>query len=152
MMNKKWYALAIFLLVGSLTAGYFLQENRDVLAAQWYFSNGPFPLISVEKNNDQVVVKLQVSIEQADMDVITYRNCPYQYESFWAHQTQDKIALAYFVDSHKVDQNKAVLNTENEGAKETTLNAQPYTQVAITMCDRDWSVSREINVLSALEK
>ena len=184
-MSKKWLFLLALVVAGICTGGYFANEQRDMLSAQWHFSNGSFPLIAVEKQAGQVIVKLQASHEQADMDVITYRNCPYQDEAIWKFQSQDKISLAYYVVDEasikeqslekaaalsKEEQNeefkKELEKEQNNELKEKILEqlkeklqikekaeskVSGFTEVAVTLCDRDWSVSREVNVLSALD-
>ncbi|MEH6347415.1 MAG: hypothetical protein V7785_20125 [Bermanella sp.] len=123
----------LVLLVGLGGAGLYLAEEHEVLAAQWHFSQGPFPVMAIEKQGEQLLVKLEISPEQADMDVVTYRNCPYKGDNIWFFQKQNKMSLAYFI----VD--KAQPKTE-------------ATQVALTICKSDWTVSREVNVLSALDE
>jgi len=122
----------LILLIGLGGAGLYLGEKRDVLAAQWHFSQGPFPVMAVEKQGVKLLVKLEISPEQANMDVVTYRNCPYKGESIWSFQKQNKMNLAYFI----VDK---------------TQPKPEVTQVALTICNSDWTVSREVNVLSALD-
>ena len=158
-MSKHGFVKGVFaFLLGAcvvsacVIGGYAVYEKRDVLAAQWHFSNGPFELIGVDKQAEQVVVKLLASEEQANMDVITYRNCPYQDESIWNYQSRENIALAYFItkpllgNAPRLDKKADNVDNKMEAPEQT------YTQVAITICDHDWSVSREVNALSALDK
>ncbi len=129
-MKLKLTLLA--LLIGLGGAGLYLTEEQEVLAAQWHFSQGPFPVMAIEKQGEQLLIKLEISPEQADMDVVTYRNCPYKGENVWSFQKQNNMTLAYFI----VDK---------------TQPKPEVTQVALTICNSDWTVSREVNVLSALE-
>ncbi len=157
-MNKRGFSkslLALLLGVSILGAcgigGSTLYDKRDVLAAQWHFSSGPFKLMGVEKQAGQVMVKLLASKEQADMDVITYRNCPFQDEAIWNYQTRDNIALAYFIKKQKIGNGPQLNKKESEINNKEKAQEQAYTQVAITICDSQWSVSKEVNALSALE-
>ena len=132
--------------------GYAVYEKRDVLAAQWHFSNGPFQLIAVDKQAEQVVVKLLASEEQANMDVITYRNCPYQDEAIWNYQSRENIALAYFIPKQALGNAPRLDKKADNVVNKVEVKEQAYTQVAITICDHDWSVSREVNVLSTMDQ
>ncbi len=129
----KLKLILLVLLIGLGGAGLYLGGERDVLAAQWHFSRGPFPVIAVEKQGEQLLVKLEISPEQANMDVVSYRNCPYKGESIWSYQKQNKMNLAYFIVDKYQPKTEA-------------------TPVALTICNSDWTVSREVNVLSALDK
>lgn len=130
-MKVKLTLLA--LLIGLGGAGLYLAEEQEVLAAQWHFSQGSFPVMAIEKQGEQLLVKLEVSPEQANMDVVTYRNCPYKGENVWFFQKQNKMTLAYFL-----------MDQSNQAADPV--------QVALTICNSDWTVSREMNVLSALDE
>lgn len=158
-MNKRGFnkgLLALLLGVSILGAcaigGYAINDKRDVWAAQWHFSNGPFKLMAVEKQAGQVMVKLLASKEQADMDVITYRNCPFQDEAIWDYQTRDNIALAYFIEKQSTGNGPQLAKKASEINSEIEAQEMAYTQVAITICDSHWSVSREVNALSALDQ
>ena len=157
-MNKRGFIKGFLLILvgGSILSacimgGYAIYNKRDVLAAQWHFSNGPFKLMAVEKQAGQVVVKLLASLEQADMDVITYRNCPYQDETIWDYQTRNNISLAYFITTPALG-NAPRLNNKVNKVNNKVEEEMAYTQVAITICDSSWSVSKEVNVLSAMDK
>ena len=130
-MKRKLTLLA--LLIGLSGAGLYLAGQRDVLAAQLHFWQGPFAVMAVEKQGEQLLVKLEISPEQANMDVVTYRNCPYKGESIWSFQKQNKMSLAYFLIDESIQASKPV-------------------QVALTICNSDWTVSREVNVLSTLDE
>jgi len=158
-MNKRGFnkgVLALLLGVSILGAcvvgGYAINDKRDVWAAQWHFSNGPFKLMAVEKQAGQVMVKLLASKEQSDMDVITYRNCPFQDEAIWDYQTRDNIALAYFIEKQSTGNGPQLAKKASEVNSEIEAQEMAYTQVAITICDSHWSVSREVNALSALDQ
>ena len=121
MNNKKsWLALCL-VLVG--TGGWLLQSQQSVLSAQWHFSQGAFSLMAVEQNAGHILVKLQLPVEQAQLNVMAYRPCPYEEDAIWIFQSQEKLELAFYVDDK---------------------------EVARTICDSAWSVSREVNMLLAL--
>ncbi len=121
MNNKKiWLALCL-VLVGA--GGWLLQSQQSVLSAQWHFSQGAFEVMAVEHNAGHTLIKLQLLIEQAQLNVMAYRPCPYEEDAIWAFQPQGKLELAFYVDEK---------------------------EVARTICDSAWSVSREVNMLLAL--
>jgi len=121
-MNKKKSGIVLCLiLVG--TGAWLLLNQQSVLSAQWHFSQGAFEVMAVENNAGHTLIKLELPVEQAQLNVMTYRPCPYEEDAIWSFQSQGKLELAFYVDEK---------------------------EVARTICDSAWSVSREVNMLLAL--
>ncbi len=108
MMSKVIIALVavVVMAVGS----FFFHSQRQILSAQW------------QRNEGRTRVLLVISQEQAALNVMAYRPCPYEGDSIWQFQPQQKLELAFYVDEQ---------------------------EVARTICDASWTVSREVNMLLA---
>jgi len=121
MMSKKFLVLSavVVMAVGS----FFFHSQRQILAAKWHFNDSAFTVKDVVRNKGRTLVKLAISQEQAALNVMAYRPCPYQEDNIWQFQPQQKLELAFYVDEQ---------------------------EVARTVCDASWTVSREVNMLLAL--
>jgi len=121
MMSKKFLVLSavVVMAVGS----FFFHSQRQILAAQWHFNDSAFAVKDVVRNKGRTRVLLAISQEQAKLNVMAYRPCPYQEDNIWQFQPQQKLELAFYVGEQ---------------------------EVARTVCDASWTVSREVNMLLAL--
>ncbi len=109
----------VVMVVGSL----FLHSQQQIVSARWHFFDSAFTVMDVVPNKGRTLVKLAMPEEQASLNVMAYRPCPYEGDSIWKFQPQQKLELAFYVDEQ---------------------------EVARTICDASWTVSREINMLLAL--
>jgi len=121
MMSKVIIALVavVVMAVGS----FFFHSQRQILSAQWHFNDSAFAVKDVVRNKGRTRVLLAISQEQAALNVMAYRPCPYQDDNIWQFQPQQKLELAFYVGEQ---------------------------EVARTVCDASWTVSREVNMLLAL--
>ena len=118
-MLRKIILATVVMAVGSFA----LHSQRQVLSVSWHFNDSAFAVMDVVQHKGRTRVLLAISEEQASLNVMAYRPCPYEGDSLWQFQPQDKLELAFYVDEQ---------------------------EVARTICDSSWTVSREINMLLAL--
>jgi len=121
MINKKVLVLSAVLVMA--VGSFFFHGQRQILAAKWHFNDSAFTVKDVVLNKGRIQVLLAISQEQALLNVMAYRPCPYQEDAIWQFQPQKKLELAFYVDDQ---------------------------EVARTVCDASWTVSREVNMLLAL--
>mgnify|MGYP006978413775 FL=1 len=121
MFNKKvMTGFAVVVMAVSFLGWY---AKPQLLAAQWHFSQGLFVVKAVELQGGHTVVNLEIPQEYAQKNVFAYRPCPYKEDNLWLFQPQETLKLAFYINDE---------------------------EVARTVCDANWTVSREVNVLLAL--
>jgi hypothetical protein len=121
MFNKKVMTGFAVLAITASLLGWYTQPQ--LLAAQLHFSQGVFAVKSIELQAEHTLVRLEIPEEYAQQNVFSYRPCPYNEDSLWLFQPQDFLELAFYINDQ---------------------------EVARTVCDANWTVSREVNVLLTL--
>ncbi len=121
MMRK--IILALVAVVVMAVGSFSLHSQRQMLSARWHFFDSAFPVMDVVQHDGRTRVLLAISKDQALLNVMAYRPCPYEGDSIWDFQPQHKLELAFYLDKQ---------------------------EVARTICDASWTVSREVNILLAL--
>ncbi len=121
MFNKKVMSGFAVVIVAASFLGWYAKPQ--LLAAQWHFSQGVFVVKAVELQAGRTLVSLEIPEEYASKNVFAYRPCPYEGDSVWTFQPQDMLELAFYINDQ---------------------------EVARSVCDANWTVSREVNVLLSL--
>lgn len=153
-MNTKHFKWVFTSLV--LVAATLMYQKQSELSGYWYFKGGLFNVIEVSTHDSgQLLVELAVPADYEHMNVMAYRQCPYQDDPLWLFQQTTSFTVIYYrsIAQHEViNATYSNLNTALTSLKQSQ-SAMPkpkYAEIARTLCDNKWNEEREISSLLML--
>lgn len=147
----KWVFVSLVLMTATL-----IYQKKSELSGYWYFNGGLFNVIEISTDDSgQLLVELGVPADYEHMNVMAYRQCPYQDNLLWSFQQATNFTVIYYrsIAQHEViNATYGDINSALEGLKNSQQEKPKpkYAEIARTICDNKWNEEREISSLLML--
>lgn len=150
----KQYYFKFGLLCLLLGSAVFAYQKKSELSGYWYFSTGLFNVIEVSMDDrEQLLVELAVPADYEHINVMAYRQCPYQDNLLWSFQNTSSFTVIYYrpiAPGEVIHASYPDINTAMESLRKPQTEKPKYAEIARTLCDNKWNEEREVSSLLML--